>query len=52
MTQHRANVRNFLVGLNMQEMLEYRKGAVERGDADGVGYADEFMREVAAEFAA
>jgi hypothetical protein len=50
--QHRANVRNFLVGLNMQEILEYRKGAIERDDAAGAGYADEFMRDVADDFAA
>jgi hypothetical protein len=52
MNQHRANVRNFLVGLNMQEMQEFRDGAIENGNAAGAGYADEYIREVESEFAA
>ena len=52
MNQHRSNVRNFLVGLNMQEMWEFRDDAIARGDSEGVGYADEFIREVESEFVA
>ncbi len=42
---HRANMRNFLVGLTMPEMYDTLDLAVESGDADRVGYIEEFIAE-------
>jgi len=45
----RANVRNLLVGATLPEMRTFLAGAAERGEAQVVEYAEEFIREVEAE---
>lgn len=47
---HRANVRNYLVGLSLRESQEFLAGAAERGEAGVVEYAEEWIRELEAEF--
>ena len=46
---HRANMRNFLVGLNLAEMYDVLDQAAEAGHADRVEYIEEFIREVLSE---
>jgi hypothetical protein len=43
---HRANVRNFLVGLTLAECRDWALAASERGDTESAGYANEFISEL------
>jgi len=47
----RMNVRNALVGLTIPEVLDVRATQVWRGDTEGVGYTDEWLDELYAEYA-
>ena len=49
--QVRQNVRNFLLPMTVAEVRRERDLLLERGDTVGAGYADEFLREVEADFA-
>lgn len=49
--QLRQNVRNYMVPMTVAEARATRDAMVERGDNIGAGYADEFLRELEAEFA-
>jgi hypothetical protein len=46
---HRANIRNYLVGLTLQEARIFLSGLVAADDAKGAGYAAEFVLEFEAE---
>jgi len=48
---HRANMRNFLVGLTMAEMHDVLDQAAEAGHASRVEYIEEYIHEVEADFA-
>lgn len=49
--QVRQNVRNFLVPMTVAEAQRERVLLLERGDDIGAGYAEEFIRELEADFA-
>jgi len=49
--QVRQNVRNFLVPMTVAEVQSVRDSLLERGDDVGAGYAEEFLRELEADFA-
>lgn len=48
--QHRANIRNAMVPMTLSEAADFRNILIERGDAAGAGYADEFILELEEDF--
>ena len=48
--QLRQNVRNLLVGADLQEARGFVASANERGDTESAGYAEEFIRDYADDF--